>query len=285
MKLFVFRSGGLANQYFQSIAGIYLGKKMEKDICFLETGVKSQYKTNQTSEAIRFQHHIPAIHFPAFSFLWSALHRIANIPFLNRVLFRLGIVISTDPNDCFLDKEIGRGVWLISGLFQSDFFFNNLNHAERAPSNLPRQIPLIEPSDNDGYTLLHVRLGDYKSPSNHQGVLPIKYYADSIARLPHSATKTILVVSDEPTEALERLNVGIRNILFRPAGLPNSPLSDLSLMMNAKNLICANSSFSLMGALLNQNNAQIFLPDPFYREGKFDTNYFPEGWNTISVDY
>jgi hypothetical protein len=40
-----------------------------------------------------------------------------------------------------------------------------------------------------------------------------------------------------------------------------------------------------MGALLNHNNAQIFLPNPFYHGGKFDTNSFPEGWNAVSVDF
>jgi hypothetical protein len=190
-----------------------------------------------------------------------------------------GIVISTSVNDDLSWCAHLNRAWLIVGHFQTQYFFNQLSISDRQPSN----VDLSEQGQQMDLAI-HIRLGDYLMSSNPQGVLPISYYDQAIRDLKFQGSEKIAVVSDdiESAKLLMTKNFPGYYFLYSQTG----PSEDLSIMIRAKNLICANSSLSLMAALLSPERGSTYVPEPFYKRMDFKLSAFPNNWKRLNVkDY
>lgn len=120
------------------------------------------------------------------------------------------------------------------------------------------------------YVSIHVRRGDYLQLSEKLNLMSLEYYQNCVAHMMSLGFKKFLVFSDDipfcksdiftKSDALAKRNF--------PEGIEftfaegNNELTDLSLMSSCHSNIVANSSFSYMGAWLNQNpNKIVITPD------------------------
>ncbi len=113
-----------------------------------------------------------------------------------------------------------------------------------------------EPADNEAIAL-HYRAGDYQkeATSYHPRCSP-EYYREAINKFPRGST--FLVFSDDEIEAIHLLRP-----LFRAGDkvhmICGNYLDDFKLMKHCRHFITANSSFSLMAAVLASQEGKIVI--------------------------
>lgn len=152
----------------------------------------------------------------------------------------------------YKDIHLPTGNWSIDAHMQSEKFFKHC-------------LPLIretftfkdEPEQND-YVAIHYRAGDYIDDPNAQHPRCSKeYYEKAMAQFP-KGTK-FLLFSDNLNEAEVRLSNNI-NIW-----MGSSYIEDFKKMKKCKSFICANSSFSLMAAILGDDpDKKIICPKNWF---------------------
>jgi len=122
---------------------------------------------------------------------------------------------------------------------------------------------------NKNLICVHIRRGDYKNLDGH-GVLPASYYERclrAVRELDSHDTK-IVVISDEPDEALEMLRaLEVSKGFELTVGETASEWSDFSTLCTSRIVIAANSSFSWWGATIAASKgAEVFGPSPWFRD-------------------
>lgn len=283
MKLLLIRTGGLANQYFQDLAGIQISSLLQRDLHVIDIGLKSGLAVNQSNEYFIYGKTHSRSRAPYLKPINSLLHAIASNKSARYFLNSIGMIISNETNDDLAWAKIRRNTWFISGNFQNDFFFRQLTEESRTPKNLENIISEVSAMKSKLDVVIHFRFGDYALLQNPQGILPASYYVDALRVLNVARGSEIFVVSDEPKKALGALGaVGLSNE-YKFTSISSAPMVDLAVMINARNLICANSSFSLMAALLNGKEGIVTVPCPFYRDAKFELKAFDQKWKTIEI--
>jgi hypothetical protein len=269
-------NGGTGNEYFQSIAGFYVAKKHGKSLILIKSGISSQNQRNISAKSLHYNFPHGTGKLLLGTLITKILLRVGKNFRCRIIMSKLGIVISVNVNDdlnwC---RELKR-CWLLIGNFQSSFFFNQLTVEER----VPQEIKLKERKSKRAKTVMHVRRGDYSNSTNPQGLLPLLYYAGALKQLQSNLNEKIVVVSDDPEEARELLDIAMPDFEFHFTY--GDVVSDLITMVSAKNLVCANSSLSLMAGLLNDERGTVSIPKPFYESSTFDARSFPSNWIQIS---
>jgi len=280
MKLYTILSGGLGNRYFQTLAGIKMSKFSERDLCLVETNLVSKNSKNITSDIFNFDYPHTSLKLGPLSFLVKVLNHMTGYHLFNTMLKRFGILFTKDVNSN-LREDASKRVWLVSGYFQNCHNFESLSPGVRVPTELKSQIELLRQSNSYKDVVLHMRLGDYSSDFNPQGILSKDYYTQIFETMPNILTTEIYVVSDDVELSLEILRSNFPNLKFVSGAHFPAPLVDLAILATAKRLICANSSFSLTAALINDVAECIYMPTPFYKQGLFDLKSFPNHWTPI----
>lgn len=280
MKVYTILSGGLGNRYFQTLAGIKLSKFSERELCLVETNLSSKNPRNIPSVFFNFDYPHTSLKLGPLSLLVKLLNHMARYPLFDTMLKCFGIFITQDVNSN-LREDVSKSVWLVSGFFQNCHNFDSLSPGVRVPTELKSQIQLLRQSNSHKHVVLHMRLGDYSSEFNPQGILSKDYYSQIFETTPYIWTKEIYVVSDDIEQSLELLRSNFPNLKFASGTHLSAPLEDLAILATAKILICANSSFSLTAALINDAAECIYVPMPFYKQGFFDIESFPNHWTAI----
>lgn len=126
--------------------------------------------------------------------------------------------------------------------------------------------------DFNGSCSLHVRRGDYlKLPHKHPAQ-PYEYYEKALEQINPSGN--IFVFSDDINWCKE--NFKFEKMIFMEH---NSNIDDLKFMSLCQDNIIANSSFSWMGAWLNQNeDKRVVCPLRWFGDGTSDHNLIPDEW-------
>lgn len=128
--------------------------------------------------------------------------------------------------------------------------------------------------DCSNLTAVHVRRGDYLNIPDILPVLPKDYYDLCIQKI----GGRFIFLSDDANWVRENF-VG-DNIQYSPF---DNEVDDFRLLVSCKNVIAANSSFSLMGGILNSNNGVKICPGGYkYRwfgnSGPDSRDIAPENW-------
>lgn len=112
-----------------------------------------------------------------------------------------------------------------------------------------------EPTPND-WIAIHVRRGDYGS--EYHPLLGIEYYEQAMSMFPAGAH--FLIFSDERDKAVALLE-SLADRFQMSVAPEGNYIEDFKLMKNCHSFICANSSYSLIAALLaNQHGKRIIMP-------------------------
>jgi hypothetical protein len=138
----------------------------------------------------------------------------------------------------FHDIYLPAGDWDISGHFQCDRYFDKDIDEVRALMTMKDEV------DYSDHVAIHVRRGDYDD--RYHPRIGIEYYAPAVANFPKDSR--FLLFSDEPQLALEMFKDGFHEITVVSG---NTYLEDFKIMKRCGGFITANSSFSLMAAILS----------------------------------
>lgn len=125
-------------------------------------------------------------------------------------------------------------------------------------------------SKPNDYVVIHVRRGDYVDNPFYVDLMKTDYYQKAMAMFPGGK---FLVISDNISWCNEQS-------LFAGCDFAwdNTELEDLNLMVGAKVVITANSSFSWWGGYLS--NGIVVAPKAWYTDGVERTKC-PESWIRI----
>lgn len=180
----------------------------------------------------------------------------------------------------FKDLYLPDGNWTIDAHMQSDKFFRHCLPLIRETFRFKDEL------EQNDYVAIHYRAGDYiDDPSAHHPRCTKEYYQEAASKFPEGTLFQIF--SDNIDEILKILPAKIKiNVRFKITGDAISYIDDFKLMKRCKSFICANSSFSLMAAILGEHpDKKIICPRRWFGTGmppEFDTkDIYPE--NAIAI--
>lgn len=173
----------------------------------------------------------------------------------------------------YQDIYLPTGNWSIDAHMQSEKFFKHC-------------LPLIretftfkdEPDQND-YVAIHYRAGDYIDDPNAQHPRCTKeYYQKAMEQFPGAA---FFLFSDNVYSWLNMMDEYEQSYLVKFSE-PSNYIEDFKVMKSCKSFITANSSFSLMAAILGDHpDKKIVCPKNWFGSQmptEFNTNdIYPEG--------
>ena len=280
--------GGLGNQLFTYYFATSIAQSESYDL-FLNTRYidLNHSNGNSTIRGYRFDSNV---HFFDFGYF---LNRIIE-PFkrhlgvLNKFQF-LRIMVLDDTNQSYLQGDIQElirkrnpKVIIIFGFWQDLANFKIENKLTlHNPSSHYKELLTRMTIDNP--IVFHYRLGRKNGTWEHAwGALGAKYLGDAITSIvecnPQAAKSPIWVFSNDLKDA-ERILAEIKGLVFiNDSRL--SPCELFELISNSNNLICSNSTFSVLagqvGAVEN-----VAIPREMSRDGKAGIDGLPKQWQRI----
>ena len=131
------------------------------------------------------------------------------------------------------------------------------------------------------YSAMHIRRGDYVSNpavSERFGICTDEYYFESAKKLPLNLP--IVIVSDEPAKCGSIVSY-LSSLGFQVIARENSShFSDMSVLVKAKNLVLANSTFSWWGAFLGSSE-NVIAPDVWFNDQSIGSDMNLSTWSTV----
>lgn len=269
-------SGGIGNQLFMYIAGVALSKHLGVD---LEIYRKCNDKAERIHSGsltefcifpISDQNKIENLSEKMFAKFQRKLTRDLHIK--NKLILKWIRYFESD--DTGFDSRIydlTPGVE-IRGYFQTYRYFDeclkyitpNQLISLRSPSKA--FLACSEDFESTEICGIHIRRGDYLLHQNSIGLLGVKYYENAIKKvLEYRKVNRFAVFSDDAQEAYNLLSPLLPKDTIWPRELDMlSSSENLILMSKAHCLVIANSSFSLLAALLAGEESLIIRPDKWF---------------------
>lgn len=288
MKTAIKLQGGLGNLLFQKAYGNYLYQKYDINVSFIfmqpkhnshEVGLRflesiageidiSQVRSI-TNSAIVLQRKVSS-KFPRGASLISNLTR-------TYTPIEIGYLRQNE------EKSIGR---LSEGYFQSwmyvndDFKLSVKENLEKKQSDSFKSY--IHSFDLSKDVVIHVRRGDYVDKSSYHGLLSLDYYENAIQEMIGTSTQSLIhVVTDDLSNTKLLFSNSLykgRIRYFQPSN-KSSVVDSLNLMICAKKLIIANSSFSWWGAFLDSDKS-VLAPKKWFKSNPNPALLLPANWKT-----
>jgi len=118
---------------------------------------------------------------------------------------------------------------------------------------------------------VHIRRGDYLASGSIHAVLSPEYYSLAISRIMAQPKKGLLSKIVVISESVSDGDLGLSKLglpVHRPLGIIAPPeINDLCLVMLSSAVVCANSTFSWWGSLLNERGGIIIYPREWFLGG------------------
>lgn len=277
--------GGLGNQLFQIVAGYLLARNNGESRLFLDASrVSFGTDSSRRLEALNFNL------FPAdfrvdvwgeklyrltryFPSRVGAFSSITTSKINSKLRFRNHFYFSENKTTKkFEDLQVNT---ILHGYF-NDFSIVEKAHILGLKNDLllSRQPSIwltksLQTMDFDSNIAIHVRLGDYLKYPQIFGSLSEEYYLSALDEIGFSKNQPITIFSDQPNLVANRLPKisSLNNCrIIRPSSAVPS-YETLFLMSKFKNIVCANSTFSMWAAWFNQGvefgKKRIVIPTPY----------------------
>jgi hypothetical protein len=170
----------------------------------------------------------------------------------------------------YRDVYLPNGNWSIDAHMQSDKFFKHCLPLIRETFTFKDEYPQNE------FTAIHVRFGDYIQDENaYHPVCSYRYYCKAMAELKYNDPSTnFWIFTDDRAEARHMFGATSDRIISE------NYIHDFKLMKSCKSFITANSSFSLMAAILGDHpDKKIICPKRWFgsQAGDIETkDLYPE---------
>jgi len=280
--------GGLGNQIFQFVAGLYFAQETGRKVTFRKDLLdrwgenhgqdignlfEYEFKNNQANKKLLKRHLqlMRKINQHCDSILLSKFSRTYISP-------QIGF-------DSSLNR-VASGISIL-GYFQSYKYFESLVLKPKMvfnyPANTLEPINLRE-TDLDEVITIHIRRGDYMKRKNEYGLLSASYYEHGLEILDPERSRKILIFSDD----MELAEFVLRDSSYREnmilvRGL--SSLATFSIISKSHHIIISNSTFSYWAAMFAGESAQVIAPEKWY-EGMADPiDLLPPRWKKIASEW
>ncbi|MFP3153768.1 alpha-1,2-fucosyltransferase [Lachnospiraceae bacterium ZAX-1] len=192
----------------------------------------------------------------------------------------------------FFTDEVGK----IQGDVYYDGYWTNISWFDPIQDTIRKELTFVPIKDDNKYlaekilngnsVAVHVRRGDYLALGWDLGM---EYYVDAVTSMKeHVEDPVFFIFSDDLAFCNERLNEmglykGKDKIILVDGNTGINSFRDMQLMSLCKNMILANSTFSVTAAMLNQNpnkyivessnmNAPPYVGGNFSKAGKHEKN-------------
>ena len=188
-------------------------------------------------------------------------------------------------------KEYDKNLWYY-GYFQGEKYFYNNQLEVKSRFEIKDEFKLDFQSiredvcGNADYTIVHIRLSDYKTfgPNYLNGpdlTLPYSYYHNLLKTVVKKG-EMVIFLSDSIEEVKKEFSY-VANAFFSE----NNVINDLQFIMNANKAILSCSTFSWWGAWLNKNeNLEVYVPEYFLGfkvQKEYPINILPDSWIKVTV--
>lgn len=145
-------------------------------------------------------------------------------------------------------------------------------------------LELLEITKNTEFIALHLRQGDYLQHRNFTtiGVLSSEYYLEAIDAISKKmGPLPIWIFSDaKPEESFSKNFISDRFTWISPP-VGTDPADSLMLMSRASGIILANSTFSWWAANFGNKSAEVFSPNPWFRNLNPPKNLIKSNWRKL----
>lgn len=161
------------------------------------------------------------------------------------------------------------GNWNLTGHFQSPRYFDNCMDQVRHYLRMKD-----EPEQND-YTAIHWRSGDYSTEAGYHPRLTMDYYAPAMERVGGK----FLVFSDDIPGAKNLFGSDVEYSEGRDY------IQDFKLMKTCRSFIIANSSYSAMAAMVGEHpEKKVIAPRPWFGPvaGITGEDIYDKSWTIIN---
>ena len=224
------RYGRFANQLFQIAGVIGIAIRSGQQFAFPEWVNYDHLERFGSTEDIDIQ-----------KYFLNPLPRVADEQFIERFV-----------GWGYTDVYLPEGNWDLQGHFQSDKYFMHCIDTVRHYLKMKDEYPDSE------YVAVHFRGGDYEENINAYHPRQTKdYYESAMANFPGSE---FIVFSDDHEAAKKIFGNSARYS-------DGNYIEDFKLMKSCKHFICANSSYSLMAAILaSQEGKKVVCPKKWFGE-------------------
>jgi len=174
---------------------------------------------------------------------------------------------------------------MLVGQMQSDDLVHpvlaQLRAAIKLPDDRPHPRRWIEAVSARVTVGVHVRRGDYCTPSNRRiyETLEPRWYEAAARRLLEgdSAIEQFAIFSDDPDWAASNIRLPGRTVLVSGSG-PAGPTEDLAILRACRHHVIANSTFGWWGARLAALGGTVIAPARWRRDRPIDAGFLPRDW-------
>jgi hypothetical protein len=280
--------GGLGNQIFQYMAGLYVSEIHGVQAVFELVGTESSFHGPKSS--IR-NLDLPGLN-PGNARLrtyWRFKLRLAgNRSFLIRYL-----KICRIENLGFVDfvNYAKDSIRLLEGFFITYRYKFNL-----AELGILEELKLKDPTKwfqtqvlhakSKKICAVHIRHGDYLLNWEHYGILSTEYYRRAFAFLESgNGIDEYWIFSDTPENAVQIIKaceIEKYKIILQPSESNDS--ESMVLMASCDYIVCANSTFSIVSALFAKAS-QVIVPESLYRALPNPVDVYPSTWVQIESSW
>ena len=271
-KKTILLQGGIGNQIFQYIFGQFIKKKYGFNICyhFIDTTSKKadsrKIEIDKIFDNVNFD---KSFYLTVVQNLKLFKYFLIKQNFLKKIF---STVIDDERNTLddisIINNKYFIGYWIDLFYFKDIRFTNYLQFKKNIISSdyskvISKKIEQVKSSVS-----IHVRRGDYLNLSSLYYNLDICYYTKSINFINDklNSENTFFVFSDDIKFA--KVMFKDLNVIF--VDNTDNAVEELFLMTKCDHNIIANSTFSLWGALLNQNKTKICIsPNKWLKNENF----------------
>jgi hypothetical protein len=266
--------GGIGNQIFQYVFGQYIKKKYGYKICYHFIDTNSKKADSRELEIDKIFDNIAiekSIYLTIIQNLKLFKYALIKSNFLRRIF---STVIDDERNTLdpisIISHKYFIGYWIDLFYYENMNFTNDLYFKKNIISSDYSKIISEQIMQSKSSVSIHLRRGDYLNLSNLYYNLDIRYYTKSINFINNrvNSENTFFVFSDDIKFAKTMFKD--LNVIFVENA--DNATEELFLMSRCDHNIIANSTFSLWGALLNQNKTKICIsPDKWLKNKNFKT--------------
>jgi len=285
-KTIVRVNGGLGNQLFSYVAGMFLQETLGHHVkfCFQRDSVFPGSKRAPTLTSLN----LPKLHDSLCRFsgnpILSSLSLYAKGP--KRVYRQSGTGYAGG-----LD-EIERGA-IVEGHFQTHGYLSMLPNGFipggleliRGPSKWLTN--LVSRAEEEEPIMVHIRRGDYAQAPGLWGLLNRDWYLNAIQiAQDRLGDRPIWVFSDDKAVAAKFGSVFPSNqvsVIDAPSGVNEA--EELVLMSQGIANIIANSSFSWWAASLSRSSKMVLAPTPWFQGSPSPNLMLPQDWNLLPASW
>jgi hypothetical protein len=294
MKAVIRISGGIGNQFFQIGFGDFLAETFYSNVTY-DISFFSSTPAGTTPRVFQGESIYPQGVYGNHGLFRIEMMRdkVNNLP-IPRVLKRISWMmillkrllvnrqlIQFHFNQTYMMSFFGKhfthvfiGDWQDSGFITKNF-------VDIVNSQMSVHSKISDVNQLQKYLAVHVRRGDYLDSNSIHQVLDSSYYDQAIDTLvKENDSLQIIVFSDDENGALNLLKKHGEIVLA--SSLTKDDLAQIYLMSKMKYLVIANSSYSLMAALLRDRSNSVIAPKVWFASGEsIKSPSIPTNWKII----